>query len=533
MPRSSEEILSPSRAELARGRPRAALREMERARSELLAAGDSDGLRELLDLAHGVRTLAPVDTKARERLLIAIERDIQPLSPGAIPQAISKPEDAPVSPPPSGPFSPYGSFSAEQILAPARAEIERHKTGRALRRLEKARRKLLTRGDLDGLEALIDLTQRIPSAKPRHESARRRLIYAARQNVGYLSRREAIKTGKDWHDPVAAASPTTSLPSLPPMTWREKLIAVAVALALAGGITALALLDRVPQRVAHAIKCPTGEQGSPTWSPDGKKIAFAKNRECGTQITVVSVKSGRLRTVSNGYGVLPDWSPDGRTILYRSSDGVSVVPVRGGESRLLRSDDDDDMGASWSPNGKEIAFTHGQAPSPEPFSNGIDPYESTLYVMPRNAARTEKIVGDSCSPGTPAWSPGGQKLAFGCSDGIYVSDLSGRRMFRFVNESFDPDYWCPPKVSWSPDGRSIAFGWNGVEVASGENGVSQTGTRTRKVIAQVNDSDDATIDVAWAPDGKRIAFSVTGTGDGDGLYVIDRNGKNRRRLVKF
>jgi hypothetical protein len=514
MPPSSEEILSASRTELARGRPRAALREMERARSGLLASSALDGLRVLIGLVHEVHTLAPADTKARERLLVAVERDIQFLSPDSVPQAVSTLERAPASPPLSAPFSPYSRLSTEQILAPARAEIERHKTGRAVHRLEKARRTLLARGDLDGLEELIELARRIPVAKPRHESAHNRLIYAARQNVRYLSRRAAIKAGEEWSDPFAAAKPKTKLPSLPPMTRREKLIAAAIVVVLAGCITTLALLDRIPQRAAHAIKCPTGEQGSPTWSPDGKEIAFAGNRECGTQITVVSVEDGRLKTVTNRYGVQPDWSPDGQTILYRSRDGFSVVPAQGGESRLVRSDDGA-MGATWSPDGRRITFVHGLAADPE-FN---EDFLSTMYTMKPDGSDVRRLLGHSCNPGTPAWSPDGSRLVFSCHDGIYVMRLATRKLIRIENR----DYSSPVTTRWSPDGRQIAIGYGSIEI------VNADGSGKARYLHEWKSATG----VAWSPDGKRIAFSVVGSDADDGLYVIDRDGSQRRRLVKF
>ena len=487
---------------------------MERARSELLAAGDFDGLRELIDLVRGVRTLAPADTRARKRLLVAVERDTQPLSPDAIPQVVSKPEDAPASPPPSAPFSPYGRFSTEEILAPARIEIERHKIGRALRRLEKARRKLLARSDLDELGELIELARRMSLAKPRHESARSRLIYSARQNVRFLSRRAALSAGEDWHDPFASAGPKTRLPSLPPMTRREKLIAAAIVVVMAGGITALALMDRTPQRAVHAIKCPTGEQGSPTWSPDGKEIAFAKNRECGTQITVVSAEGGRLRTVTNGYGVLPDWSLDGRTILYQSSDGFSVVPAQGGKSRLLRSDDSE-MGASWSPDGRHIAFVHGFA------DDETLEFDSTLYTMKADGSGVRRLLGHSCNPGTPAWSPDGGRLAFSCKDGVYVMHLATGNLVRVENGDYSIS---PVTTSWSPDGRQIAIAYASIEI------VNADGSGKARYLHEWN----SVTDVAWSPDGRQLAFVIAGWGPRvNRLYVIDRDGSHRKRLVRF
>jgi hypothetical protein len=248
---------------------------LERARTALAANADIDGLKELLELARGIRTLAPADTKARERLLAATEEGIESLAAGKVVELTETPSERTPSAEPLASFTPYGLVSTEQIFAPARAEIERQNVGRSLRLLEKARRKLLARSDVDGLGELIDLAQRLPIAKPRHAARQKRLVDAAQQNVRYLGRGRAIRTGEAWSDPFGAAKPKTRLPTLPPMTRREKLIAVAIVVVLAAAITALTLLHRMPQRAVHAIKCPTGEQGGPTWSTDGKQIAFS------------------------------------------------------------------------------------------------------------------------------------------------------------------------------------------------------------------------------------------------------------------
>ncbi len=520
MARSSTEILSPARTEIARGRPRAALKELEAARAELLASGDAAGLTEMLELARGVPTLAPVDTKSRERLLSAIEHSIASLSPGAIRQPAARPAPATLTGG-AATFYPYASVSTEQILAPARSVLERGATGRALRSLEKARRKLLDRSDVDGLGELLDIAQRIPTPKARHEKTRRQLIDATQQNVRYLSRRRALRAGEEWSDPFAAAGPktTSKLPSLPPMTRREILIAAAIVVVIAGGVTAWALANRAPQRVAHAIKCPTGEEGGPTWSPDGKRIAFAKNGTCGTRITVVSVADRRMWTVTDSYGVLPDWSPHGDQILYRSRNGFSVVAAGGGEPLLLRGDDGD-MGAAWSPDGQKIAFVHGLDADPELDES----FRSTLYTMKPDGSGARRLIGHKCNPRTPAWSPSGKYLLFACDDGVYDLPVNGGSRNQLVECDFS--IW-PISVSMTPDAELLAFGWSGIET------MRITGHNDPKTFVAVDDPKHATITVDWSPDGRKLAYSITGSGSDDGLYVIDRNGGHRRLLAEF
>jgi Tol biopolymer transport system component len=518
MARPSIEILALARAELARGRPRVALKELEAARAELAAAGDVAGLGEALELALKVSTLAPVDTRSRERLLAAIARDITSIAPGgtAAAAAPSAPAAAPAL------YVSFASTQREQILAPVRAEIEREATGRALRNLEKARRKLLDRGDVAGLGKLLDLAQRMPTAKARHEKARRELIGAAQQNVRYLGRRSALKAGEAWSDPFAAAQPRAArkLPSLPPMSRREILIAAGIVVLLVAGATAWALASRAPQRVKHAINCPTGEQGGPTWSPDGKQIAFAKNGDCGTQIMTVSVASDRVSPVTSRYGVLPSWSPDGQTILYRSSSGFSVVAAGGGEPLLLRSDDGD-MGASWSPNGTRIAFVHGIAADP---ATPGDTFSSTMYTMKPDGSGVHRVIGHACNPRTPDWSPSGRFLVFACDKGIYFMPSRGGSLDKVIVGSFGD---APVSVSASPDARLLAFAETDIETCTVK------GSDDPKTLPGTMYNDSATIDVAWSPDSKQIAYSVTGSEGDDGLYVIGKSGKNRRLLVRF
>jgi TolB protein len=59
-------------------------------------------------------------------------------------------------------------------------------------------------------------------------------------------------------------------------------------------------------------------EGWPAWSPDGKRIAFAGNRNSNYQIFVMDADGGNVRLAANteGRATAPRWSPDGRTIYF-------------------------------------------------------------------------------------------------------------------------------------------------------------------------------------------------------------------------
>jgi TolB protein len=60
----------------------------------------------------------------------------------------------------------------------------------------------------------------------------------------------------------------------------------------------------------------------PSWSPDGKLIAFDSQRGSGVDIYVLSARGGPVRRLTRGDGPNwgPDWSPDGRLIAFARGD---------------------------------------------------------------------------------------------------------------------------------------------------------------------------------------------------------------------
>lgn len=112
----------------------------------------------------------------------------------------------------------------------------------------------------------------------------------------------------------------------------------------------------------------------PVWSPDSKQLAFVSNRTSdpdrngNTDIWIVDAKQGakpRQLTTWEDADTSPSWSPDGKSIAYLKSrtpeydiydqPQVAIVPVTGGTPRIISAKVDRDLYApQWSSDGKLI-----------------------------------------------------------------------------------------------------------------------------------------------------------------------------------
>ncbi|MBM4365894.1 MAG: Tol-Pal system beta propeller repeat protein TolB [Deltaproteobacteria bacterium] len=129
-----------------------------------------------------------------------------------------------------------------------------------------------------------------------------------------------------------------------------------------GGDSEIVTIDPLAgTQIARLTQNP-GIDVSPTYSPDGSKIAFVSERSGGPQIYVMNADGSGARRVTfqGSHNTDPSWSPRGDKIAFVGRDGsfdVFTVNVDGtGMSRVTqgRGDNED---PSWSPDGNYLVFS--------------------------------------------------------------------------------------------------------------------------------------------------------------------------------
>ena len=259
----------------------------------------------------------------------------------------------------------------------------------------------------------------------------------------------------------------------------------------------------------------THESGdySPSWSPDGQKIAFASERSGNRDIWVMDADGGNLRrlTTHNARDSSPSWSPDGQKIAFRSkrsgNSDIWVMDDDGGNKRQLTTNTADDYIPSWSPDGLKIAFTSDRSGNPD------------IWVMDADGDNKRRLTTYGDIDGQPSWSPDGGRIAFvvrtkSGAYNIWVMDANGGRKRQLTPHITIPIF-DDRNPHWSPDGQKIAF----TSVRSGDPQIwvmDADGGNMRQITTRVSYDYDP----SWSPSGQEIVFASDRSGNRD-IWVMD------------
>ena len=364
---------------------------------------------------------------------------------------------------------------------------------------------------------------------------------------------------------------------------------VAAALVTFAALTAGAMLWRArpssppfgPEQVLALTTYP-GMEAQPTFSPDGKLVAFSWDGERHDNediyVTIVGADPPHRLTENPARDVSPAWKPDASQIAFARLDesGTSIyvaAALGGAEQRLAEFPPPGTSTAprgtadpflSWSPDGRWLAVSRLSIDKPSP-----------VELVAHDGSQRRTLL--AATPGqdytAAAFSPRGDVLAYAESGflGIVEVDPANPSVVRRPPRRVSDFLGYVAGLTWSADGKEIVYGraayasptapflWrvaaNGaspprrIELAgvasfpavstSGRLAFSRrdlnvdmfvlTGSsQPRRLAASTYNEFDA----AFSADGSKVAFATDRTGDGNEIWVVNSDGSGRRPLTR-
>ena len=283
----------------------------------------------------------------------------------------------------------------------------------------------------------------------------------------------------------------------------------------------------------NLTKDSTADDSQPAFSPDGERIAFRSERE-PSGVYIMGATGENLRLVADG-GFHPSWSPDGKEIAYSLKgrnepdvrnnvpSQIRVVNVESGARRLLC--ELDAMQPAWSPHGARIAFWF------MPQSVG----RSDVATIPSAGGEPVVVTQDATTNWNPVWSPDGRYLYF-------VSDKGGSMsLWRVRVEEETGQVLSEPEAvgTLSKYSRHLGFSRDGkrmiyVQTDNQSNiQAADFDARAEKIIGEprwVTRGDRVISRPELSPDGRQFVMRVPRRTQDD-IALVNRDGTNWRDLT--
>ena len=197
-----------------------------------------------------------------------------------------------------------------------------------------------------------------------------------------------------------------------------------------------------------------------SWSPDGRKLVVATWRGIWL-LNADGQRRVRVATGGSPYYIgekpprklfspratnfgSPTWSPDGRSIAFTAFQGVEnrdvwVMNADGSGQHRLKETPYFEGNVDWSPAGGWLVFDSGS-------------WVSDVYTMKTDGTALRLLTpgGGWVGSGMPAWSADGQRIVFARPNGLWIMNAHGGAHVQLTHHTFD-EY-----PAWSSGGR-IAF----------------------------------------------------------------------------
>jgi Tol biopolymer transport system component len=214
------------------------------------------------------------------------------------------------------------------------------------------------------------------------------------------------------------------------------------------------LLYALASGTSAALLTESSKLWAPSFSPDGKEIAYSRDEPDGLwHLWVMPASGGAARQLTSGKEpeLYPRFTPDGTSILFTTwgKEPLSIwsVASSGGPAKSITAPKSGSDGyADVSPDGKSIALTR------------TENKDSRIYIAPLGGSGEPRRLLDA--PATvPRWSPDGSWISFSpnrsFSSGVFIVRPDGTDLRRLT----ETGGWAV----WWPDGEQIGFQVEGAD----------------------------------------------------------------------
>ncbi len=188
---------------------------------------------------------------------------------------------------------------------------------------------------------------------------------------------------------------------------------------------------------------------SPSWSPDGSKLAYVSFEKKKPIIFVQSLTSGSRAILANykGNNSAPAWSPDGSklaiVLTYGANSQVYTIDANGSGLKQITKSNAIDTEPAFSPDGNWIYFSSDRGGKPQ------------IYKVPADGGSPSRVTFEGNYNVSPRFSPDGKALAYIRNDGgkfrVALQDLASGQVQLLSEGSQDES------PSFAPNGRVILY----------------------------------------------------------------------------
>jgi Tol biopolymer transport system component len=235
------------------------------------------------------------------------------------------------------------------------------------------------------------------------------------------------------------------------------------------GIDTGGLLAHGPRKRDAAVELTENPaDNSPSYSPDGRLIVFAGNRDPGltpqgSHLYVVKRDGSGLEQLTSGsfYDSNPSFSPNGKLVVFDRGGlqgrvtQIFSVSLDGRGLRAITDETGSDSDPTFTPNGKRIVFVSNRTTS------GRTDRSNILSMRP-DGSQIRLLIGGPRNELEPDVSPNGRRIAFSSNrdhgPNLFVAKINGKHLRELTHSRHDCfGSACYTNPSWSPDGKHIAF----------------------------------------------------------------------------